>query len=69
VAIHVRLQVVGDGDMLIRNLDVRWLGKTHDSRVWKASVAKTVIESQSEFAVVGDSGARFTKCKESIILT
>jgi hypothetical protein len=54
---------VGDGNMLIRNLDVRWLGKTHDSRVWKASVVKTVIESQSEFAVVEDSGARFTKCK------
>jgi hypothetical protein len=41
--------------MLIRSIDTRWAGKTHDSRVWRASVAMRVIEAQTEFCVVGDS--------------
>jgi hypothetical protein len=49
------LQVVADGDMIIRSIDARWAGKTHDSRVWRGSVAKQVMEAQTEFCIVADS--------------
>jgi len=49
------VQVVGDGGFLLRDLDVRWAGSTHDARVWRNSSAKAIIEEQSQFQVVGDS--------------
>jgi hypothetical protein len=52
---NVHVQIVGYGDMLIRSIDMRWAGKTHDSRVWGNSMTKRMMESQTEFAINGDS--------------
>jgi hypothetical protein len=41
--------------MLIRSIDMRWAGKMHDSRVRGNSMAKRMMESQTEFAIIGDS--------------
>jgi hypothetical protein len=52
---NVHLQLVGDGDMLIRSIDMRWAGKMHDSRVWGNSMVNRMMESQTKFAIVADS--------------
>ncbi len=51
----INVQMIGDGGLLIRDLDVRWAGSTHDARIWRNSAAKVIIERQSEFCIVGDS--------------
>ena len=49
-------QIMGDHRLLIRNLVVKWAGKTHDSRSWKNCEAKLILESQNQFAIAGESG-------------
>ena len=44
---------MGDDKLLIRNLVVKWAGKTHDSRSWKNCEAKAVLEAQTQFAIAG----------------
>jgi len=51
----INAQVIGDGKMLIRDLEAKWAGSTHDARIWRNSRAKTIMESQAEFQIVGDS--------------
>ncbi len=51
----LNVQVIGDGQLLIRDLEVRWSGSTHDARIWRNSAAKDIIERQNEFMIVGDS--------------
>ena len=51
----INCQVVAN-DRKIYDLDVRWPGSTHDSRIWKRSQVKQYIESQRRFLVAGDTG-------------
>ena len=51
----INAQVVGD-DKLIRDIDVRWPGSTHDARVWCRSEVKPYLEQQRRFLIAGDSG-------------
>jgi len=51
----INVQVIGDGSLLIRDLDIRWAGSTHDARIWRNSSAKVILEQQTQFQIVGDS--------------
>ncbi len=48
------MQVVCDSDQMIRDLETRWAGSTHDARVWRNCQAKQVMEGQQEFMLAGD---------------
>ena len=50
----INAQIVGD-DKLIRDIDVKWPGSTHDSRVWCRSEVKPYLEQQRHFLIAGDS--------------
>ena len=47
------MQVVAD-DSLIYDIDVRWPGSTHDSRIWNRSAVKNDVEAGG-FFIAGDS--------------
>jgi len=51
----LNVQLIGDNRHLIRDLEAKWAGSTHDARVWKNSAAKVLLESQREFTVAADS--------------
>ncbi len=51
----LNVQLVGDNQMLIRNIETRWAGSTHDARVWRNSSAKEIMEAQQMFSIAGDS--------------
>ncbi|TRY72003.1 hypothetical protein TCAL_09538 [Tigriopus californicus] len=51
----VNVQLIGDGFSLIRDFEVKWAGSTHDSRIWRNSPAKIILEQQTEFLIAGDS--------------
>lgn len=51
----INCQVVAN-DRRIYDLDCRWPGSTHDSRIWNRSEVKHYMESQRRFLVAGDSG-------------
>ena len=51
----INAQVVAD-DRLIRDIDVRWPGSTHDGRIWGRSEVKPYLEQQRRFLIAGDSG-------------
>ena len=38
----------------IRDLECRWPGSAHDSRVWESSRAKELFEQQEDYSIVGD---------------
>ena len=50
----LNVMVIGDGHHLIRAVDTRWPGVTHDSRVWRNSHAKVIIESQVRIPVINE---------------
>ena len=51
----INVQVVA-GDRFIYDLDCRWPGSTHDSRIWNRSQVKAYLEQQRRFLLAGDSG-------------
>ena len=51
----INAQVVAD-DRLIRDIDIRWPGSTHDGRIWGRSQVKPYLEQQRRFLIAGDSG-------------
>ena len=51
----INVQVVCN-DQFICDLDCRWPGSTHDSRVWIRSSVKPYLEEQRRFYIAGDSG-------------
>ena len=51
----INAQVVAD-DNLIRHIDIRWPGSTHDGRIWGRSEVKPYMEQQRRFLIAGDSG-------------
>ena len=48
-------QVVAN-DRYICDIDIRWPGSTHDSRVWSRSQVKPYLEQQRRFLIAADSG-------------
>ena len=48
-------QVVAN-EKFILDVDCRWPGSTHDSRVWRQSDVKEYMERQRRYFVAGDSG-------------
>ena len=48
-------QVVAN-EKFILDVDCRWPGSTHDSRVWRMSDVKEYMERQRRYLVAGDSG-------------
>ena len=50
----INAQIFGD-DKLIRDIDVKWPGSTHDSKVWCKSEVKPYLEQQRCFLIAGDS--------------
>ena len=51
----INCQVLAN-DWRICDLDVRWPGSTHDSRVWGRSQVKPYVEQQRRYLVAADSG-------------
>ena len=51
----INAQAVAD-DRLIRDIDIRWPGSTHDGRIWGRSQVKPYLEQQRRFLIAGDSG-------------
>ena len=51
----INVQLLCD-DRFILDVVLGWPGSVHDSRIWKLSEAKAVIETQRRFFVAGDSG-------------
>ena len=51
----LNVQIIGDANQRIRDVDAGWPGSTHDSRVWKNSEAKAILERQRTYTVAGDS--------------
>ena len=51
----LNVQVVGN-DQFIYDIDCRWPGSTHDSRVWNRSEVKHYVEQQRTYYIAGDSG-------------
>ena len=49
------VQIIGDANQRIRDVDIGWPGATHDSRVWCNSTAKAIIERQQEYTIAGDT--------------
>ena len=49
------MQLVGDSRLRIRDVDISWPGGTHDARVWRNSLAKTIMERQGKVFVAADS--------------
>ena len=58
--IGINVQVVGNARHMIRDIVVQWPGSVHDSRIWRNSRAKTLIEQQREFAITADSAYPLT---------
>jgi hypothetical protein len=52
----INVQVIGNDKHLIYDINVDWPGCTHDSRIWKNSAVKRVIERQRRYLLAGDSG-------------
>ena len=58
----LNVQIVGDGFGYIRDLDCRWPGSAHDSRVWETSQAKEIFEQQDDYSILGDGAYRISRC-------
>jgi hypothetical protein len=52
----INVQIVGNDQHLILDIDASWQGANHDARIWENSSVKTLIELQRGFLVAGDSG-------------
>ena len=51
----LNIQVIGDSHPCIRDCDVKWMGSTHDGRVYRRSRGKRLIEQQAVYALAADS--------------
>ena len=49
------VMIVGDSNLLIREMLVGWAGSTHDARCWRNSGTKPFIEMQRQYTVAADS--------------
>ena len=50
------VQIVGDDEGRILDIDAGWPGSVNDARIWNASGVKQVIQRQRRFLLAGDSG-------------
>jgi len=51
----MNVQIVGDDEGRILDIDVDWAGSANDARIWNASGVKRVIQRQRQFLIAGDS--------------
>lgn len=55
------IQVIMDADMMVRDLDARWPGSTHDSRVFQCSgIGFKLANNEINGFILGDSGYPLT---------
>jgi hypothetical protein len=52
----INVQVIGNDKHIIYDINADWQGCTHDSRIWRNSMVKRVIERQRRYLLAGDSG-------------
>ena len=53
----INVQVIGDANLLVRNIVARWPGSTHDSRIFDNSVIADKFENgEIDGILVGDNG-------------
>ena len=52
----INAMFVANDRKLIHALDVEWHGAAHDSRVWRLSLVRHLIEERPQFLLAGDSG-------------
>jgi hypothetical protein len=52
----LNVQIVGNDDGLILDINADWQGSVNDARIWNTSPVKAVINRQREFLLAGDSG-------------
>ena len=51
----INVQIVGDDEGRILDIDAGWVGSANDARIWNASGVKQVIQRQRRFLLAGDS--------------